>query len=119
MIAINDKKKEDDEQGKFEPITSSEILLRRVSKTAGRQSQDVDDDDDDDDDVIIRKTGEHHTDEHAIRSSSHFDPFTTVFVDSPITSYFEDGDNNDEIVPDSATSVTMAETTQHKSKAVS
>ena len=118
MIAINDKKKEDDEQGKFEPITSSEILLRRVSKTAGRQSQDVDDDDDDDD-VIIRKTGEHHTDEHAIRSSSHFDPFTTVFVDSPITSYFEDGDNNDEIVPDSATSVTMAETTQHKSKAVS
>lgn len=118
MIAINDKKKEDDEQGKFVPITSSEILLRRVSKTAGRQSQDVDDDDDDDD-VIIRKTGEHHTDEHAIRSSSHFDPFTTVFVDSPITSYFEDGDNNDEIVPDSATSVTMAETTQHKSKAVS
>nr|XP_046913121.1 protein stoned-B-like isoform X1 [Dermatophagoides farinae] len=118
FTAINDKKEEDDEQGKFEPITSSEILLRRVSKTAGRQSQDVDDDDDDDDDVIIRKTGEHHTDEHAIRSSSHFDPFTTVFVDSPITSYFEDGDNNDEIVPDSATSVTMAETTQHKSKAI-
>lgn len=115
MIGIDDKIEKDEEHGKFQPITSSEILLRRVSKTAGRHSQD--DDEDDYDDVIIKKTGEHYTDEHAIRSSSQFDPFTTVFVDSPITSYLEEGDNDDEIVPDSTT--VEAATIEYKCKAVS
>lgn len=116
MIGIDDKIEKDEEHGKFQPITSSEILLRRVSKTAGRHSQD-DDEDDYDDDVIIKKTGEHYTDEHAMRSSSQFDPFTTVFVDSPITSYLEEGDNDDEIVPDSTT--VEAATIEYKCKAVS
>ncbi|XP_075681280.1 stoned B isoform X3 [Dermatophagoides pteronyssinus] len=53
---IDDKIEKDEEHGKFQPITSSEILLRRVSKTAGRHSQD--DDEDDYDDVIIKKTGD-------------------------------------------------------------
>ena len=48
MIGIDDKIEKDEEHGKFQPITSSEILLRRVSKTAGRHSQDDDEDDYDD-----------------------------------------------------------------------
>ncbi|OTF84205.1 hypothetical protein BLA29_003863, partial [Euroglyphus maynei] len=60
---------------------------------------------------------EHYTDEHAICSSSQFDPFTTVFVDSPITSYLEEGDNNDEIVPD-ATTVATETTSEDKCKTI-
>lgn len=115
---MDDKiEEENEEHGKFQPITSSEILLRRVSKAAARHSQD-DDDDDVDDFVILKNTGEHYTDEHAICSSSQFDPFTTVFVDSPITSYLEEGDNNDEIVPD-ATTVATETTSEDKCKTVS